>query len=271
MGGSKGSAPGHARGFTNALAGAWGATPPGGTNQMTGMPTGGGFGSAGGWGGQTGGWQNPYRQWDTSPGTVHAGGPGPIGGSSGVPSWAQPAHQNLLRLAQTSVPVNQTDPYMSGNQTNPYMNMGKRFGTAEQEADYWGQDTGNMWWGSPSQQQNWEAGRQAYQDRLVQDEQNLMDRRAQWADSLSADMNAGGMAPLEKYKRMLWAQGKGYEGDDYSDEFSGSQYGMSDLERYRADRTSSLNEIQDLQRRLMELQGGYRDQYFSGGGRVRRR
>jgi len=98
-----------------------------------------------------------------------------------------------------------------------------------------------------------------------------MDRKVQWAESLSADVGAGGMAPIEKFNRMLWASGEGGPEFDYSDEFSGSQYGMSDLERYRADRTSSLNEIQDLQRRIMELQGGYRDQYFSGGGRVRRR
>ncbi len=236
----------------------------GGMHQMTGMPTGGGFGSPGGWGNQTGGWQSPYRNQMS-----FAGGPGPIGGSGGMPPWAQAASQNLTSY-QGGFP-GQTHQGGSPEQTNPYMNLGKRFNTAESEADYWNQERPAAGFFSPQQQQDWEAGRQGYQDRLVRDEQDLMDRRSQWADSLSTVESGGDMSALDKFQRMQWAAGQGNPEMDFSEDFSGSQYGMSDLERYRSDRTSSLNEIQDLQRRLMELQGSFSDQYYSGGGRVRRR
>jgi len=219
------------------------------------QPNPGGQAWSGGWGDQTGGWQSPYRNQMGFP-----GGPGPIGGSVGMPPWAQAASQRLTS-------------YQGGypEQTNPYMNLGKRFNTAESEADYWNQDRPATGFFSPQQQQDWEAGKQGYQDRLVQDEQDLMDRKSQWADSFSTVESGGDMSALDKFQRMQWASGQGGPDLDFSDEFSGSQYGMSDLDRYRSDRTSSMNEIQELQRRLMELQGGFANQYYSGGGRVRRR
>ena len=118
---------------------------------------------SGGWGDQTGGWQSPYRNQMPAP----IGG---AGGSVGMPPWAQAASQRLTS-------------YQGGypEQTNPYMNLGKRFNTAESEADYWNQDRPATGFFSPQQQQDWEAGKQGYQDRLVQDEQDLMDRRSQWS------------------------------------------------------------------------------------------